>query len=153
MNIWNTDVLASQLANDEIDQYQKTKYYIGSFYLQVLGTVLPSFILGLSYSISLFTFASFVVTVAVFHLGAIKVFKACAFYKKASALDTLVVLGLPVCIKIQIGYWTTYILITNILNSMNSPLLLWVIYSFVTMPIMVWLQFFLIRRSVVKNYV
>ena len=109
MNIWNTDVLAFQLANDEIDQYQKTKYYIGSFYLQVIGTVLPMFILGLSYTINVFTLASFIVTVAVFHTGAINVFKGCAAFKKASALDTLVVLGLPVCIKIQIVYWATYV--------------------------------------------
>lgn len=153
MNIWNTDVLASQLANDEIDQYQKTKYYIGSFYLQVIGTVLPIFILGLSYTITLVTFASFIVTSAVFHAGAIKVFQACASFKKASALDTLVVLGLPVCVKIHIGYWAAYVLITSLLNSMNGPMLLWVAYGFVTMPIMVWLQFFFIRRAVVKNYV
>ena len=153
MNIWNTDVIATQLANDEIDQYQKTKYYIGSFYLQVVGTVIPMFILGLSYTITLFTLLSFIATVAVFHVGAIKVFKACASFKKASALDTLVVLGLPVCIKIQIGYWVTYVLITSLLSATNGPMLLWVVYGFITMPIMVWLQFFLIRRAVVKNYV
>jgi len=109
---------------DELGQYQKTKYYIGSFYLQVIGTVLPMFILGLSYTITLVTFASFIVTIAVFHAGAIKVFQACASFKKASALDTLVVLGLPVCVKIHIGYWAAYVLIASLLNSMNGPMLL-----------------------------
>ncbi|GAA0541496.1 hypothetical protein GCM10009098_06380 [Rheinheimera aquimaris] len=153
MDIWNTDVIATKLAKDEIDQKQKTVYYVACFYLQVIGTVMPMFLLGYSYSINLFTFASYVITVAVFHLGALKVYRACANHKKASVLDTLVVLGLPISIKIQIGYWLTYFFITYILNVIQASPYAWVIYGFITMPIMVWLQFQLIKRAVDKNYV
>lgn len=153
MNIWNTDVLAKKLACDELDQNQKTKYYIACFYLQVVGTVLPMFLLGFSYSINVFTFASYLLTLILFHLGAMKVYRACANYKKASVLDTLVVLGLPICIKIQIVYWVTYFPITMLFNSTNSPVIIWVFYGFSAMPIMVWAQFYLIRRAVMRNYV
>ncbi|WP_394388396.1 hypothetical protein [Shewanella woodyi] len=153
MNIWNTDVIATQLARDEIDQQQKTKYYIACFYLQVIGTVLPMFLLGLSYSINLFTFLSYIVTISVFHLGAFKVYRACAVHKKASVLDTLVVVGLPISIKVQIGYWITYVLITLMFEAMQASSYIWVIYGFITMPLIVWLQFYLVERTVDKNYV
>ncbi|MDR6984903.1 hypothetical protein J2X32_003558 [Rheinheimera pacifica] len=153
MNIWNTDVIATQLARDEIGQHQKTKYYIGSFYLQVVGTVLPMFLLGLSYSISLFNFVSYVVTLAAFHLGALKIFRACAFHKKASVLDTLVVVGLPICIKIQLGYWSVYVLLTFVFQVIQVSVYAWVIYGFISMPIIVWLQFYFLERAVNKNYV
>jgi hypothetical protein len=152
MNIWNTDVIAAQLARNEIDQHQKTKYYIACFYLQVIGTILPMFLLGFSYSINLFTFLSYVVTISVFHLGVLKIYRACAVHKKASVLDTLVVLGLPISIKIQIGYWITYVLITSIFEAMQASTYIWVIYGFITMPLMMWLQFYLVKRAVDKNY-
>ena len=152
MDIWNTDVIAKKLAEDKIDQKQKTMYYVVCFYLQVVGTVIPMFLLGYSYSINLFTATSYVVTMSVFHLGAFKVYRSCADHKKASVLDTLVVLGLPISIKIQIGYWLTYFLITYILNVIQASPYAWVVYGFITMPIMIWLQFHLIKRAVNKNY-
>ena len=152
MNIWNTDVIATRLACDEIEQYEKTKYYIACFYLQVVFMVLPMFLLGLSYSITLFTFASFVTTTAVFHIGAIGVYKACAKYKKASVLDTLVVLSVPVSIKIQLVYWVTYVVIMKLFVAFDSPTYVWVLYGFTVMPVTVWVQFYLIKRAVEKNF-
>lgn len=152
MNIWNTDDIATRLARGEMNQHQMTKYYIACFYLQVIWSVLPMYILGYSYSINLFTFASFVIAVVVFHLGALNVYRACAYYQKASVLDTLVVLSLPVCIKVQLGYWATYFAISTFTQTMENPMYVWVLYTFFTMPVIIWLQFFLIRRAVHRNY-
>ncbi|MEH8016744.1 hypothetical protein MN202_05850 [Rheinheimera muenzenbergensis] len=153
MHIWHTDVIAKKLARDEIDQRQKTKYFIALFYLQVFGTVLPMFLLGLTFSISLFTFASYVTTLFIYHLGAVKVYRACAVHKKASVLDTLVVISLPICLKIQLGYWASFVLLNWPMQAMQVSVYSWVIYGFITLPIMVWLQFHLIKRAVDNNYV
>ena len=95
MYFWDTDRLAALLAKEELGQGQKIRYYIACFYLQTASTVLPMYLFGLSYSLDVITLASYVASLVVFHLGALKVYKACAHYQKAGVLDTVIVLSLP----------------------------------------------------------
>lgn len=152
MNIWNTNQLATDLACEALSQKQKVQYYVACFYLQIASTVLPMFFLGYSYYLNIVTFASFMVTLVVFHLGALRVYRACSGYKKASVLDTIVVLSLPVSIRVQIVYWLAYGIISILLAEQQSAAYIWLIYSFSAMPVMVWFQFYLIERAVNKNY-
>ena len=110
------------------------------------------YLFGLSYSLDVITLASYVASLVVFHLGALKVYKACAHYQKAGVLDTVIVLSLPVCIKVHSVYWLVYAVVVYALTAAEANWYLWVIYSFSAMPIMVWFQFNLIRNAVVRNY-
>ncbi len=152
MYFLDTDRLATLLAKDELDQSQKVRYYIACFYLQMASTVLPMYLFGLSYSLDVVTLASFIASLAVFHLGALNVYKACAQYQRAGVVDTLIVLSLPVGIKVHSLYWLAYAVIVYTLTAAEGGWYLWVIYSFSAMPIMVWFQFNLIRNAVVRNY-
>ena len=152
MNIWNTNQLAADLASEALSQQQKAQYYIACFYLQIASTVLPMYFLGYSFYLNIVTFASYVATLAVFHVGAMSVYKACSGYKKAGVLDTIVVLSLPVCLKIQLVYWLSYALIALLFAEQQSAAYVWLIYSFVAMPVMVWCQFYLIKKAVQQNY-
>lgn len=152
MYFWDTDRLAALLAKEELGQGQKIRYYIACFYLQTASTVLPMYLFGLSYSLDVITLASYVASLVVFHLGALKVYKACAHYQKAGVLDTVIVLSLPVCIKVHSVYWLVYAVVVYALTAAEGSWYLWVIYSFSAMPIMVWFQFNLIRNAVVRNY-
>ena len=152
MYFWDTDRLAALLAKEELGQGQKIRYYIACFYLQTASTVLPMYLFGLSYSLDVITLASYVASLVVFHLGALKVYKACAHYQMAGVLDTVIVLSLPVCIKVHAVYWFVYAVVVYALTAAEGSWYLWVIYSFSAMPIMVWFQFNLIRNAVVRNY-
>lgn len=152
MYFWDTDRLAALLAKEELGQGQKIRYYIACFYLQTASTVLPMYLFGLSYSLDVITLASYVASLVVFHLGALKVYKACAHYQKAGVLDTVIVLSLPVCIKVHSVYWLVYAVVVYALTAVEGSWYLWVIYSFSAMPIMVWFQFNFIRNAVVRNY-
>ena len=152
MNIWNTHQLAADLASEVLSQKQKAQYYIACFYLQIASTVLPMYFLGYSYYLNIVTFVSYVVTLAVFHMGAMSVYKACSDYKKAGVLDTIVVLTLPVSLKIQMVYWLSYALIAVLFAEQQSAAYVWLIYSFIAMPVMVWCQFYLIKEAVHQNY-
>ena len=117
MYFWDTDRLAALLAKEELGQGQKIRYYIACFYLQTASTVLPMYLFGLSYSLDVITLASYVASLVVFHLGALKVYKACAHYQKAGVLDTVIVLSLPVCIKVHSVYWLVYAVVVYALTT------------------------------------
>jgi hypothetical protein len=115
MTFWNVNKLAVALKREELSEWNKTKYYIATLFLQMLLGAVSSFYFGWGGD-----FRAVIATILAALLSyfcILGIYKSCEKHEEISILEALTVLGFPVSVMLQVFYWGTYLVMLSAFNA------------------------------------
>jgi len=111
MKFWDVDKVAQDLRDKVMSEWDKTKYYIATLFLQLILLSITGLLFG--YGANSYTIIAFAVSALVSYFSIVSVYKSCEKNQEISVIEALIVIGFPATVKSQTAYWAVYVVLLS----------------------------------------
>jgi len=115
MKYWDIDEVAQDLKNKNLSEWEKTKYYIATLFLQLALLSITGLFFG--YGVNLYVVIGLAVSALISYFCIVNVYKSCEKSQGVSVIEALIVIGFPATVKSQTVYWAVYVVLLSGYNS------------------------------------